>query len=136
MIRGPRALRWLLFRIRPVEKWQGVPDYNELHRLLAIHGLPTSPRDFTIGPLRRFFELALEPGQGAGQRCRIVEHARHWARKAQDHFSDPASADALSNELDAEMARLGARGANGRWVVTVFKGDASHHAAPAFPGDG
>lgn len=129
-------MRGLLFRIRPAEKWRGVTSYNALHRLLCDHGLPGSPHAFTTGPLRRFFDLALEPGQSAGQRCRIVEHARHWAEMARDGFADPFAADALSIAVDAELDRLVGMGANGRWVVAVFEGDASHHAAPAYPGEG
>jgi hypothetical protein len=131
-----RALKRLLFRLRPVEKWQGAEGYNALHRLLSSYGLPASPGDFAIGPLRRFFDLALEPGLSDGQRCRIIEHARHWARGARETFSDPAAADALSRAIDAEMVRLDAMGATGRWVISVFEGDATHHAAPAFPDEG
>lgn len=130
-----KSLRRLLFRLRPVEKCHGVAGYNELHRLLSNYGLPASPRDFTVGPLRRFFDLALEPGLSDGQRCRIIEHARHWARQARDRFSDPVAAAALSKAIDAEVDRLDAMGVNGRWVFAVFEGDASHHAAPAYPGD-
>lgn len=130
-----KSLRRLLFRIRPVEKWHGVRSYDELHRLLCNCGLPASPLDFTTGPLRRFFDLALEPELSDGQRCRIIEHARHWARKAQDGFSNPVAAAVLSKAIDAEVDRLDAMGVNGRWVLAVFEGDASHHAAPAYPGE-
>lgn len=133
MIPGP--LRRLLFKIRTVEKWHSVRGYNELHRLLWNYGLPASPRVFTVGPLRRFFDLALEPGLSAGQMCRITEHARHWTQTARIRFSDPVAADALSKGIDAELDRLDTMGANGRWVVAVFEGDATHHAAPAYPGE-
>lgn len=130
-----KSLRLLLFSVRPVKKWHGVRSYDELHRLLCNCGLPASPRDFTTGPLRRFFDLALEPGRSDGQRCRVIEHARHWLRKARDRFSNPVAADALSKAINAELDRLEAMGANGRWVVAVFESDASHHAAPPYPGE-
>ena len=128
-----KSLRRLLFRLRPVEKWHGVRGYNELHRLLSDCGLPASGGDFAVGPLRRFFDLALEPGLSEGQRCRIIEHARHWSRQAREKFSYPAAGDALSQAIDAEMARLFAIGVSGGWVISVFEGDATHHAAPPFP---
>jgi hypothetical protein len=127
--------RWL-FRLRPAEKWTSVPSYNDLHGLLWNYGVPASPAEFASGPLRRFFDLALAPGLSDGQRCRIVEHARSWASRARAQFREPAAAAELASAIGGETARLTAMGAPGRWVVDVFEGDHTHHAAPAFPDDG
>jgi hypothetical protein len=129
----PRFLRRALFRRRSAEKWKAVRTYNELHGLLWDYGLPASPGEFALGPLRRFFDLALEPGLSAGERCRILEHARLWAGRASATFLDPVAATTLAVGIQAELHRLAAMGSVGRWVVEVFEGDASHHAAPAFP---
>lgn len=127
----PKFFRRMLFKCRPPEKWKAVRGYTNLHGLLRDQGLPARPTEFTTGPLRRFFDLALEPGLGASQRCRIVEHARHWAQLARDEFGDQN--EALVSGIHDEIARLKALGAGGHWVAKVFKGDALHHSAPAFP---
>lgn len=129
----PKFLRRALFTRRSAEKWKAVSSYNELHHLLWDYGLPSSPAEFASGPLRRLFDLALEPGLSAGERCRILEHARLWAGRASASFLDPVAATTLAVEIQAELRRVAAMGAVGRWVVDVFEGDASHHAAPAFP---
>lgn len=130
-----RVFKRLMFRRRPVDKWHAVQGYNELHRLLVNYGLPASSRDFTIGPLRRFFDLALEPDLSGGESCRIIEHARYWAQRARDSYLEPAAGDTLSKKIEAEVNRLAAMGARGRWVISVFDGDATHHAAPPFPSE-
>lgn len=125
--------RTLAFRLRPIGKWHAIAGYHELHRVLSAHGLPSRPQDFTAGPLRRFFDLALLPRQSAGLRCRILEHGRHWAYRAGVEFSDDAEALALADGIRSEIRRLAALGPAGRWVITVFEGDYTHHAAPEFP---
>lgn len=129
----PKFVRRGLFRLRSAEKWNAVRGYNGLHGLLSDYGLPASPGEFAAGPLRRFFDLALAPGLSGGERCRILEHARCWDSRAQAHYKDPSAAAALASAISDETARLTAMGPAGQWVVEVFEGDHTHHAAPPFP---
>lgn len=130
---APKTWPTLIFRLRPIGKWHAIRGYHELHCALSAHGLPSRPQDFTAGPLRRFFDLALLPCQSAGLRCRILEHAKHWAYRAGIEFSDEVEAVALASGIQTEIVRLGALGPGGKWVIAVFEGDYTHHAAPAFP---
>lgn len=130
-----KAIRRLLFKFRSADKWHAVEGYNELHGLLWRYGLPSVPSEFAEGPLRKFFQLALEPGQSAAQRCRILEHARHWAGRARDSFSDARTAAELSAAIAEQVDRVNDIGPSGEWVVKVFQGNALHHAAPVFPDD-
>lgn len=126
-------IRRFLFRCRSAEKWKAVGSYSELNRVLRQYGLPATPLEFASGPLRRFFDLALEPSLSAGQRCRIIEFARQWASEAQGKFREPQQAEALLTAVQDETARLIAVGECGAWVLSVFESNQTHHAAPAYP---
>lgn len=114
----PNFVRRIRFRLRSAKKWTAVQGYNHLHGLLWDYGLPPSPGEFASGPLRTFFELALAPGLGPGERCRILEHARLWADRARDAYSAPAAAAAFGRNRRRDGAadgdgRAGALGRRG-----------------------